>query len=160
MRGGLVIETLTHLALALTTIPAVALSIFFVFGAHAFIWGTTSSAVRQRAVPTHVQGRVQSVYMIGVTGGIVVGSVIGGLLADQWGVTAPFWFAFVGSGIILALIWRQLTHIAHADEEIVEEAALEVAQEIAQETAEAAAVDRPGKPAAPARLPEMPGPAG
>jgi MFS family permease len=119
MRGGLVIETLTHLVLALTTVPAVALAVFFVFGAHAFIWGTTSSAVRQRAVPTQMQGRVTSVYMIGVTGGIVVGSVVGGLVAARWGVTAPFWFAFVGSAIILVLIWRQLTHIAHADEEVV-----------------------------------------
>ena len=39
MRIGLVIETLTHLALALTTTPWVALAIFFVFGAHAFVWG-------------------------------------------------------------------------------------------------------------------------
>ena len=121
MRGGLVIETLTHLVLALTTVPAVALAVFFVFGAHAFVWGTTSNAVRQRAVPTHVQGRVTSVYMIGVTGGIVVGSVIGGVTAGWWGVTAPFWFAFVGSAIILALIWGQLTHIAHADETILAE---------------------------------------
>ena len=118
MRGGLVIETVTHLTLALTTVPAVALATFFVFGAHAFIWGTTSSAVRQRAVPTHVQGRVQSVYMIGVTGGIVVGSLVGGVIAGRWGVTAPFWFAFVGSAVILVLIWRQLLHIAHADEEV------------------------------------------
>ena len=36
----------------------------------------------------------------------------------RWGITAPFWFAFVGSAIFLALIWRQLAHIAHADEEI------------------------------------------
>jgi predicted MFS family arabinose efflux permease len=120
MRGGLIIETLTHLALALTTVPAVALAVFFVFGAHAFVWGTTSSAVRQRAVPMDVQGRVTSVYMIGVTGGIVVGSVIGGVIAGWWGVTAPFWFAFVGSAIILVLIWRSLAHIAHADEELVE----------------------------------------
>jgi predicted MFS family arabinose efflux permease len=119
MRGGLVLETLTHLALALTTVPAVALAIFFLFGAHAFIWGTTSTSVRQRAVPTHVQGRVQSVYMIGVTGGIVVGSLVGGVIANQWGVTAPFWFAFAGSAVILVLIWRQLLHIAHADEEAV-----------------------------------------
>jgi hypothetical protein len=31
-------------------------------------------------------------------------------------VTAPFWFAFVGSAVLVALLWRQLTHIAHADE--------------------------------------------
>ena len=42
MRVGLIIETLTHLGLAVTTSPWVALAIFFVFGAHAFVWGTTS----------------------------------------------------------------------------------------------------------------------
>ncbi len=116
MRVGLIIETLTHLALALNTVPWVAMVVMFVFGAHAFIWGTTSTTVRHRAVPTGFQGRVQGVYMIGVTGGIVLGSVIGGLIADLWGVTAPFWFAFVGSAIFLVLIWRQLVHIAHTDE--------------------------------------------
>jgi predicted MFS family arabinose efflux permease len=119
MRGGLVIETFTHLALALNTTPWVAMAVFFVFGAHAFIWGTTSTSVRQRAVPSHVQGRVASVYMIGVTGGIVVGSILGGLIANRWGVTAPFWFAFVGSAIFLVLIWGQLVHVAHADEEVL-----------------------------------------
>ncbi len=116
MRVGLVIETFTHLGLALTTDPAVALTIFFVFGAHAFIWGTTSSTVRQRAVPIELQGRVASVYLIGVFGGVVVGGALGGLVARQWGLTAPFWFAFVGSALILAVIWPQLKHVAHADE--------------------------------------------
>ena len=116
MRGGLIIETLTHLALALTRWAWLALIIFVIFGGHAFIWGTTSSTVRQRAVPTEFQGRVSSVYLTGVVGGIVIGSAIGGLVASVWGVTAPFWFAFGGSAIILAVIWRSLLDIAHSDE--------------------------------------------
>ena len=116
MRIGLVIETLTHLGLALTSTPWVALVIFFVFGAHAFVWGTTSITVRQRAVPSELQGRVGSVYLVGVYGGLVVGSGIGGLLAQHGGLTAPFWFAFAGSAVFVVLIWRQLSHIAHADE--------------------------------------------
>jgi hypothetical protein len=40
------------------------------------------------------------------------------VIARIWGVTGPFWFAFVGSAIILVLIWRELTHIAHADEAV------------------------------------------
>ncbi len=116
MRAGLIIETLTHIALALTTTPWLALVIMFVFGAHAFVWGTTATSVRQRAVPTALQGRVSSVYLIGVHGGIVVGSVIGGVIADVWGVTAPFWFAFAGSALLVVTIWPQLTQIAHADE--------------------------------------------
>jgi predicted MFS family arabinose efflux permease len=116
MRIGLIIETLTHLGLAITTDVTVAMAIFFVFGAHAFVWGTTSVTVRQRAVPHELQGRVGSVNTVGVYGGLVVGSVLGGILAQQLGVTAPFWFAFAGSAAFLVLIWGQLAHIAHDDE--------------------------------------------
>ena len=68
MRGCLIVETLTHLVLAVTTIDWVALVTFFFFGVEAFVWGTTSQSVRQRAVPTEFQGRVGSVYMLGVIG--------------------------------------------------------------------------------------------
>jgi hypothetical protein len=51
-----------------------------------------------------------------VFGGLVVGSAVGGVLATHYGVTAPFWFAFGGSAVFLALLWGQLTRIAHADE--------------------------------------------
>ncbi len=116
MRIGLVIETLTHLGLALTTSPLVAMPIFLVFGAHAFVWGTTSNAIRQRAVPQPLQGRVGSVNTVGTFGGLVIGSVLGGLLAQLLGVVAPFWFAFVGSAVFLVLIWKELRHIAHAEQ--------------------------------------------
>jgi MFS family permease len=120
MRIGLIIETLTHLGLALTSTAWVAMAIFFVFGAHAFVWGTTSITIRQRAVPTELQGRVGSVNAVGTFGGLVVGSALGGVLAQSMGVTAPFWFAFAGSALFVVLIWRELRHIAHADEAMVD----------------------------------------
>ncbi|MFC6580325.1 MFS transporter [Planomonospora parontospora] len=113
MRVGLILETLTHLGLALTTSPWAASAIFLVFGAHAFIWGTTSVTVRQRAVPAGLQGRVGSVNTICVFGGLVAGSLIGGALAARYGVTAPFWFAFAGSAVFVVALWRQLMHITH-----------------------------------------------
>jgi MFS family permease len=116
MRVGLVIETVTHLVLALTTLPAVALAMMVIFGAHAFVWGTTSTVVRQRAVPDELLGRVTGVYHVGVIGGIVVGTPIGGLLARTFGITAPFWFGFVGSALLVAVLWRQFDHIVHASE--------------------------------------------
>ena len=113
MRVGLVIETFTHLALALTTSPVVALGVMFVFGAHAFIWGTTATTVRQRAVPNELMGRVGGVYRVAHLGGLVIGTPIGGALASTFGITAPFWFGFVGSAILVVLLWRQFGHIAH-----------------------------------------------
>ncbi|MEZ5229565.1 MAG: MFS transporter, partial [Acidimicrobiales bacterium] len=114
MRIGLLIETFTHFGLAMTTSPWVALPIFFVFGAHEAVWGTVATTVRQRAVPPAFQGRVTSVYLTGVYSGLVIGAVVGGLIAGRWGVTGPFWFAFAGSVAILTTIWRQLDLIAHA----------------------------------------------
>jgi predicted MFS family arabinose efflux permease len=116
MRGCLLLEVLTHLALAVTTTGWLAIAIMVVFGAYAFVWGTVSQAVRQRAVPQEFQGRVGSVYVVGLFLGLVVGQGLGGVIAEQWGLAAPFWFAFVGSGLTLVLVWRQLGHIAHADE--------------------------------------------
>jgi predicted MFS family arabinose efflux permease len=92
-----------------------AVLIMFAFGAHASVWNTTSTTVRQRAVPIALQGRVSSVYLIGVQGGIVAGSALGGVIAATWGITAPFWFAFAGSGLLVVVLWRQLLLIAHAD---------------------------------------------
>lgn len=113
MRVGLVIETATHLVLAQTTSSVVALATLVIFGAHAFVWGTTSTVVRQRAVPDELLGRVGGVYRVAIVGGMVIGTPLGGLLAKTFGITAPFWFAFVGSALLVVILWRQFDHIAH-----------------------------------------------
>lgn len=114
MRVCLTLEVCTHLALALDTQGWIALIIMFVFGAYAFVWATVSTTVRQRAVPKELQGRVGSIYLIGLFGGLVLGQILGGAIAQHWGVVAPFWFAFIGSGLTLIAVWRQLGTIAHA----------------------------------------------
>jgi predicted MFS family arabinose efflux permease len=117
MRVGLLIETFTHLTLALARSSWLVLAVMVVFGAHAFVWGATSTTVRQRAVPDHLLGRVTSVYMMGLVGGLVVGAPLGGLLARWWGITAPFWFGFAGSALLVVLLWREFANIVHSSEE-------------------------------------------
>lgn len=114
MRVCLSCEVLMHLGFALTTSPVVAFAIMFGFGLYAFIWATISTTVRQRLVPMELQGRIASVNMVGVFGGLVIGQFIGGVLAQLFGLTAPWWFAFAGSAITLALVWRSISHIAAA----------------------------------------------
>ena len=118
MRIGLIVETFTHLGLALTTQQVVALGIMVAFGAHAFIWGTTSVTIRQRAVPHGLQGRVSSINALATFGRLVIGSALGGPIASHWGITAPFWFACVGSAAFVILMWRELGHIAHQEEAV------------------------------------------
>jgi predicted MFS family arabinose efflux permease len=116
MRVGLLIETFTHLSLALTTSQAVAMATLVVFGGHAFVWGTTTEVVRQRAVPNELLGRVTGAYRVGMVGGLVLGAPIGGVLAATFDITAPFWFGFIGSAVLVALLWRQFPRITHEAE--------------------------------------------
>ncbi len=129
MRVCLALEVVMHLAFALTTSGIVALVIMFGFGLYAFVWGTISTTVRQRLVPMELQGRIASVNMVGVFGGLVIGQLIGGLLAQAWGPTAPWWFAFGGSAITLALVWRPISHIAAAKPVLSEQEAKDVSAE-------------------------------
>ena len=46
----------------------------------------------------------------------MIGTPIGGLLASTFGITAPFWFGFVGSALLVVVLWRQFEHIVHASE--------------------------------------------
>lgn len=116
MRAGLLIETATHLSLAVTTSPVVALVTMVVFGAHEFVWGTAAELVRQRAVPDELLGRVTGVYRVAGAGGLVIGAPIGGLLASVSDITGPFWFGFIGSALLVVVLWRRFDDIVHAGE--------------------------------------------
>ena len=85
MRTCLLLEVLTHCRARARPVGWVALIIMVVFGAYAFVWAAVSTTVRQRATPTHLQGRVASVYMVGLFGGLIVGQALGGVIASRGG---------------------------------------------------------------------------
>ena len=85
MRACLTLEVLMHLAFALNTSPVLAVLLMFVFGGYAFVWNTLAQTVRQRAVPMEFQGRVGSVYLVGLYGGLVIGLALGGPIAHVVG---------------------------------------------------------------------------
>jgi MFS family permease len=114
LRVGLVVECLTHLVLALTRSPAVAGLVMAAFGTHAVVWGTTSTTIRQRVVPSLLLGRVTSVYMIGSVGALSLGTLIGGAIAQRYGILAPFVFAAIGASATTVVVWRSIGNIAAA----------------------------------------------
>ncbi|MFB7844866.1 MFS transporter [Microbacterium sp. NPDC056052] len=114
MRVCLSLEVVMHLAFALTAQGWIALLIMVVFGFYAFVWGTISTTVRQRLVPHELQGRVSSVNSVGVFGGMVIGQALGGVIAQAWGLTAPWWFAFAGAALTLLFVWRPISQIVSA----------------------------------------------
>lgn len=114
MRVCLTAEVAMHLCFAVINSGALAMVIMVAFGLYAFIWGTISTTVRQRLVPAELQGRIASVNLVGVFGGLVIGQALGGVIAQLWGLTAPWWFAFAGALVTLVLVWRPISHIVNA----------------------------------------------
>lgn len=112
LRAGLVIETAVHLILALTRSPWVAGATMAVFGVHAVVWGIVSTTARQLATPEPLMGRVNSVYLLASVGGAAIGSALGGVLAQQFGLAAPFAVAFVAMVLMTAVAWRPLRHVS------------------------------------------------
>jgi MFS family permease len=114
LRGGLVVESLTYLVLALTSNPWVAGATMAVFGVHAIVWGAVSASARQRATPAELLGRVGSVYALASVCGSLLGALLGGFVAARFGVLAPFWLAFALVAVMVVLAWRRLADVRAA----------------------------------------------
>lgn len=95
--ANLVIGTSSHVAV----VALMAVAISFAGG----IWNVLTNSVRQKTVPDHLLGRVQSAHRFLSWGAIPLGTALGGLLVHSFGLRAPFIMAGVvllGAASILA----------------------------------------------------------
>lgn len=69
-----------------------------VFGFAAVIWNVITVSLRQTIIPDDLLGRVNSVYRFLGWGSMPLGALIGGVLADSFGLRAPF---LVGGAVML-----------------------------------------------------------
>jgi predicted MFS family arabinose efflux permease len=109
MRLGLVVESSTHLVLALARSPLLVGAVFALFGFHAMTWSVISVSLRQELVPARLLGRVNSAYALFGFGSLSLGAVAGGLLAARYGLTAPFWCSFAAMSLLTVACWPVLT---------------------------------------------------
>jgi len=111
VRVGLLVEAATHLVLALTVSPVVVFVTMVLFGAHAVVWGTVATTVRQRNVPDALLGRVSSVFFFASTGSAAIGAAAGSLIAQAYGLTAGFWIAAGTIAVLAILTWKPLATV-------------------------------------------------
>lgn len=102
LKVGLLIEAGTQLALAITESRWVAGTALAIFGVHAAVWTVLTVSLRQHRVPAQLQGRVNSAYVVLSVGGAAVGSLLGGVLVQVAGLTAPMWFGAAVVALVFA----------------------------------------------------------
>jgi predicted MFS family arabinose efflux permease len=108
LRAGLFVEVALHATLAATRTPLIAASIIIVFGVHTVVWGVVVTTIRQREVPQALFGRVTSVYSLLDLGGAALGSLLGGAVAQAFGLVATFWAAAAAMAVVAVVAWRSL----------------------------------------------------
>jgi MFS family permease len=76
------------------------MALFAVSGFGSIVWNVITVSLRQTLIPTHLMGRVNSMYRFIGWGAIPVGAALGGVLARVAGLRAPFYVG--GGGILIA----------------------------------------------------------
>ncbi|MDT4941931.1 MAG: hypothetical protein QOJ34_2020 [Pseudonocardiales bacterium] len=100
LTAGGVVDALAATALALTDNGFVAAALFGTASAGIMVWNVLTMSLRQALIPEELFGRVQGAYRTLVWGVIPLGSLAGGVLADQFGLRAVF---AVAGALLLAL---------------------------------------------------------
>jgi MFS family permease len=106
IRVGLLIEAGLHLVLATSRSGYVVGFMLFAFGIHAALWTIVGNSLRQRLTPPEMMGRVTSTSLFIASGGNCVGALLGGVIAANFGLTAPYWVGFVTACLVSAATWR------------------------------------------------------
>ncbi|HKR70640.1 MAG TPA: MFS transporter [Streptosporangiaceae bacterium] len=115
IRVGLMIEAGLHLTLAASRNTPLICVVLFAFGIHGALWMIVNSSLRQRLTPPEMLGRVGSTNLFIAAGGNCAGALLAGGFAAKFGITAPYWVAFVVAVIVSVTTWRVFSRAAVAE---------------------------------------------
>lgn len=91
---------------------------FFGQGVLLVAWGVVSVTYRQTNVPNHMLGRIGSVFFLLAVGLAPIGLMLGGLIADWFGLRSVFLVSAIGLGVLYLLSARSLAELGrHAEEQ-------------------------------------------
>jgi MFS family permease len=106
--AGSVLSAVTTGAVAFTDDAWVAGALFAAGTAGILFWNVLTMSLRQALIPEELFGRVQGGYRTLVWGGIPLGALLGGLLADATSVPTVFVVAGCGLLVLAGVLWRLL----------------------------------------------------
>jgi MFS family permease len=111
--AGAVLGALAAGAMGFTDDPVVAGVLFAVGTAGVLFWNVLAMSLRQALIPEELFGRVQGGYRTLVWGGIPLGALLGGVLADVTSVPTVFVVAGCGLLLLAGVLWWLL--VVHRD---------------------------------------------
>jgi MFS family permease len=79
------------------------------FGISGVLWNVITVSLRQRIIPDHLLGRVNSCYRLLGWGSIPIGGAVGGVLAELFGLRAVFLIAGAGQVVLIPALVRVVT---------------------------------------------------
>lgn len=96
-------------AIGLVGHPVAVGALFAVNGFVVVVWNVVTVTVRQRVIPPALLGRVNSVYRLVAWAGIPFGAVLGGAIASQAGLRAPFFIEGIAIGVLSGVLVVRLS---------------------------------------------------
>jgi MFS family permease len=96
--GCLIVDGVVTIAMGLCSSAWAVAALSVLSGVFIVTWNVITVSLRQRIIPDHLFGRVNSVYRFIGWGSIPIGAILGGILADAFGLRSTF---FVGGAVVL-----------------------------------------------------------
>ena len=87
--GGLIVNGVVTIAMGLCSSAWAVAALSVLSGVFIVTWNVITVSLRQRMIPDHLFGRVNSVYRFVGWGSIPIGAILGGILADAFGCARP-----------------------------------------------------------------------
>jgi len=102
----------SSLAMAFVTNALIAAILWSVASWAVIVWNVLTMSLRQQLIPEALFGRVQGAWRTVVYGTIPLGSVVGGVVAATFGLTAPLVVLGAVQGLLLVFGWRLMGRAA------------------------------------------------
>ncbi len=108
--AAILVAGLSMLAAGIWAQPVVLAASLALGGFAGLVWNVLTVSLRQWLVPDELLGRVNSGYRLIGWGTVPVGAVVGGIVAQVFGLRAPFLFAGTAALLLAVSVWPRITN--------------------------------------------------